>query len=297
MQVSRRDFLRYCGLSAATIGLSAVELGRLESVLANPSAPSVVWLQGSGCTGCSVSFLNRIATTEPTSAGDLLINHINLAYHPNIMSVPGESAVEVVGDVYQRGNYILAVEGGVPTAYGGATCIAWSYNGQEVTFQQAVRDLSARAAKIVCVGTCAAWGGMAAAPPNPTAVKGVSAVTGRKTINIAGCPPHPDWIFWAVAQLLIGASPSLDSYSRPTAIYGRTVHSQCPRRETEEAETWGVDRRCLEELGCQGPVTRGNCPSVLWNNRANWCCDANALCIRCTEPTFPGTQFTREVDD
>ncbi len=297
MQISRRDFLRYCGVSAAALGLTSMELGQLEAVLANPSAPTIAWLQGSACTGCSVSFLNRISTAEPTSVADVLVNHVNLAYHPNLMSVSGESAVAALQTIYNKGGYILAVEGGVPTAFGGAACLAWTYNGQDVTFQQAVTSLAQRAKWIVCVGTCASWGGVAAAPPNPTAVKGVKAVTGRSTINIAGCPPHPDWITWGIVQLLLGNTVGLDSYGRPTALFSQTVHSRCPRRGTDEVETFGVDKRCLRELGCQGPSTRGNCPVVLWNNGANWCCDANARCLRCTEPTFPGTRLFTEVDD
>jgi hydrogenase small subunit len=290
VKISRRDFLKYCGVSAAVLGISTTELGQLEEALANPNAPTVIWLQGSGCTGCSVSFLNRISTSAPKSAADILVNFINLQFHAQLMSVAGESAVSIVEDVYNNDNYILVVEGGVPTAFGGATCWAWSYNGVDVTFQSAVKDLAARALKVVCIGTCASWGGIAAAAPNPTGVKGVKAATGKTTINVAGCPPHPDWITWAIVQLLINNTVTLDSYGRPKALYGKTVHDLCPRKETDETNKFGVDKRCLKELGCRGPETRANCPTQLWNNRSNWCVDANAPCLGCTEPTFPGTK-------
>ncbi len=302
MKVTRRDFLKLCGVSAATVGLSATDLIKLEEVLANPNAPTVIWLQGSGCTGCSVSFLNRISDSAPQTAKDVLINSVNLAYHPNLMALAGDSAVDEVEKAYQRGGYILAVEGGVPTNFEGNACRAWSSGGEDVTFQQAVLDLSSRAAAILCIGTCAAWGGIPAAPPNATGVKGVKVLTGRTTINIAGCPTHPDWIVWGVVQLLLKKKIRLDSYGRPTAIFtGRTVHDLCPRRETDEAETFGVDRRCLEELGCRGPRTVANCPQVLWNDRVNWCIDANAPCLGCTNADFPGSrpfyQFGEEEDD
>ena len=296
MNMTRREFLKLCGASAAAIGLSATELGLLEKVLANPDGPTVVWLQGSGCTGCTESFLNRISTSDPKTAADVLINSINLVYHPNLMAVAGESAVLQAQKAYTAGNYILAVEGGVPTRFGGSACWAWSVNGKDVTFQQAVMSLSSRAAKILCIGTCAAWGGIPAAPPNPTAVKGIKTLTGKTTINIAGCPPHPDWIVWAVAQLLLGKTIPLDSYGRPTALFNKTVHDLCPRHEAEEAETYGVDHLCLEELGCRGPHTVANCPVQLWNNRVNWCCDANAPCIGCTHPQFPFTQLASSDD-
>jgi len=300
MKVTRRDFLKYCGVSAAALGLTTTELGLLEEALANPNGPTVLWLQGTACTGCSVSLMNRISSTDPKTVADLLINSVNLAYHPNLMALAGQPAAEVTEQAYNKGGYILVVEGGVPQAFGGATCLAWDYNGTPVTFQEAVQDLASRAAKIICVGQCASWGGIPAAPPNPTLVRGVKAATGKTTINIAGCPPHPDWIVWPVVQLLLGKTISLDSSGRPKLLYNRTVHDRCPRRDDDERRS-GTTGRCLRPIGCRGPETRADCPSLLWNNRANWCIDANAPCIGCTQPTFPGTApFYRnlgEADD
>jgi hydrogenase small subunit len=177
----------------------------------------------------------------------------------------------------------------VPTAFGGRTCWAWSIDGVDVTFQQAVRDLAAKASHVLCIGTCAAYGGIPAAGSNPTLVKGVSAVTNRSTINIAGCPPHPDWIVGTISRLLSGVSVSLDTFGRPAWVFGSTVHSLCPRR-SRDGDAYGFPtQNCLEDLGCRGKSTRGNCPTVLWNNRQNWCVNASAPCYACTEPTFPGS--------
>jgi hydrogenase small subunit len=294
--ISRRDFLRFCGIGAAAMGLSVSDLGRLEKVLANPNGPSVIWLQGSGCTGCSESFLNRISTTAPKTAAGVLIDSVNLVYHPTLMSLAGQSAAEQAEAAYNKGGFILAVEGGIPTAYSGHACEAWTYNNEEVTFQTAVQQLSAKASKIICIGTCASWGGISAAPPNPTGVKGVKALTGKTTVNIAGCPPHPDWIVWAIAQLLLGNNIKLDSYGRPSTLFSQKIHDKCPRKENEEAKTYGVDALCLKELGCRGPEIKATCPTQLWNNKVNWCIDANSPCIGCTEPKFPGSNpFHKEL--
>ena len=298
MNITRRDFLKLCGASAGALGLSMTELGRLQEVLANPAGPKVLWLQGSACTGCSVSFLNRISTTAPLTAGDVLINSINLVYHPNLMSLAGDSAVAELEKVYQAGGYIAAFEGGVPTKFGGNACWAWSKGGQDVTFQQAVTTLASRAAAILCIGTCSAFGGIPAAPPNPTGVKSVKAVTGKTTINIAGCPPHPDWVVWVVAQLLLGKTITLDSYGRPTTLFtGKKVHDLCPRKGTHEADTFGIDRQCLKDLGCRGPETKANCPQGLWNGGVNWCIDANAPCLGCTNPNFPDLKPLYKIED
>lgn len=283
MDVSRREFLKLCGISAAVLGLTATDMGHLEEALANPNGPTVLWLQGSACTGCSVSFLNRVSTTDPKSAGDVLISGINLKYHPNVMSLAGDSAVAVAEEAYNSGNYILVVEGGVPTAFDGAACLAWSYNGEDVTFQQAVTDLASRAAKVICVGACAGWGGIPASGPNPTGVKGVQAATGVETINIPGCPAHPDWIVWAIAQLLMNQPIELDYKGRPATIFTDTVHSQCPRRTGQP----GQDGPCLAPLGCLGPDTVSPCPVQKWNGGTAWCVENNAPCIGCVDPNFP----------
>jgi hydrogenase small subunit len=280
MHICRRDFLKYCGLTAATVGLSGTELLRLEEVLANPATPTVLWLQGSACTGCSMSFLNYVSPKAPTSAADLLINNINLAYHPNLMTTAGQDAAEAARAAYDQGGYILAVEGGVPMAFGGRACWAWTYNGVDVTFSQAVKSLASRASKILAIGTCASFGGIPAAGSNPTKVRRVSVATGKPTINISGCPPHPDWIVHTVAQLLLGKDVPLTSSRRPKALFGKTVHSACPRNHSPES--------CLAPQGCRGPGTQANCPVTLWNNGINWCVNADAPCYACTEPSFPG---------
>jgi hydrogenase small subunit len=299
MKISRRDFLRFCTASSATLAFGPLDLLKLERALANPDGPSVLWLQGSGCTGCSVSLLNRFSSSAPTTAADLLINTIDLAYHPNLMAVAGDAAVAVARQVAAAGNYYLAVEGGIPTAYGGAPCWAWTENGVDITCANAVTSLASRAKAVLAIGTCAAWGGMSAAAPNPTGVKSVSAVIGKPTVNIAGCPPHPDWIVWGVAKALTGSVGTLDAHGRPTALFGRTVHDQCPREDASDATAYGQDNRCLQHLGCYGPVTRAGCPVTKWNAQANWCIDANAHCIGCTEATFPGAplRFHAEFDD
>jgi hydrogenase small subunit len=297
MMVSRREFLKYCKNAAAAVGLSSTQLASLEKALAGENAPSVVWLSGSSCTGCSVSFLNRISTSAPASAADVLINVINLRYHPNLMAAAGQSAAQIAMDVMQSGNYILAVEGGVPTAFGGNACWAWSLNGVDVTFLDAVKMLGANASQIVCIGTCASFGGIPAAPPNPTGVQTVKAVTLRNTVNIPGCPAHPDWMVGAIAGLLTGTLGSLDSYGRPVSIFKRSVHDQCPRKGTEAAHYLEqADGRCLKEFGCLGPSAPAPCPTTMWNNRANWCVDANAICIGCTAPNFPKNPMRKVIN-
>jgi len=286
--VDRRKFLKYCVNSAAALGLSQSVVGRLQVALAADAVglPAVIWLACSNCTGCTVSLANRISTDHPTDIADLLVNTIDLAYHPNLMGAAGDLAVDTLYSA-ANGQYVLAIEGGIPTAFGGNACMLWTDDGHDVTAMEAVQVLAPNALAILSIGTCAAYGGIPGGPASPTGVMDVRSFTGRPAINIPGCPVHPDWVVWTIAQLLAGTPPALDAEGRPTALYARSVHDRCPRKGTEEADTFAEQGRCLKEVGCKGPETRSDCPTRLWNGGANWCIGANSTCIGCTSSKFP----------
>lgn len=65
-----------------------------------------------------------------------------------------------------RGEYILLVEGTVPTRGDGLYCVVGTRNGKPYTALEAVRELGAAAARVVAVGTCASFGALM--PPGPT---------------------------------------------------------------------------------------------------------------------------------
>ena len=286
MQVSRRAFLKYCVGSAAVLGLDLPVIKSLEEALAAGGGPPVIWLSAAGCSGCTVSLANLDGTTAPRNVADLLIGTVNLAYHTTLMGAAGDLAVSTL-NAAAAGGFVLAVEGGIPTTLGGRTCTLWTEGGREVTALEAVRTLAPRAAAVLSIGTCASYGGIPAAKPNPTGVLSVSAATGVSTINIPGCPAHPDWIVRTIAQLLAGAPPRLDSSGRPADLFARTIHDSCPRQNQGWAMTYAVDGACLRGLGCKGTAARGDCATRLWNNKTNWCIGANSLCLGCAEPNFP----------
>lgn len=320
MRITRRSFLKYCTASAAVLGLSPAALQRVEAALASDGAPTLVWLHGSGCQGDSVSFLNlftNVPDVGDLTTGGVLLNHVNLAYHTVVMASAGKTAVTMARQAQHKGGYVLVLEGGVPTAFGGKACLIMSDNGRAITYHEAVLDLAEKAALVLCVGTCAAFGGIPMSGPipaeaNPTGVvscpDAIRAVYPEKTIiNVPGCPAHPDWVGWTVVQLILGNPIPLDAYGRPTALYGNqtvdattlNIHENCPRNPnynpTTRATTFGDDFNCLEDLGCRGPSTYSDCPNRNWNNGetgpANWCVDANAMCIGCVQPSFPGGRF------
>jgi hydrogenase small subunit len=171
MQLTRRQFLAMLAYSAAVAGCGSggssggatqpgsTAPGTTSAIPTIPAngGPTVLWLSGAACSGCTVSLANRIAPTEPTDVGDLLINHINLAYHTTLMGAAGDTAVKRLNDL-SAGPFILAVEGGIPTAFNGKTCILWSDSGAEVTALGAVQALASRSIANLSIGTCASFG-------------------------------------------------------------------------------------------------------------------------------------------
>ena len=283
MEISRRDFLKYISASAITLGLSRLQLSQVEQVLASAASPPVIWLSGASCSGCSVSLMNAV---NPT-VDQVLLNTISLKYHTTLMAAAGDLAVTAATSTADRGGYILVVEGAIPTGASGRYCYVWDEGGVAVTMADAVRRLAAKAQYIAAVGTCAAFGGIPAAFCD-TGIQSLGTFLGRTVVNLPGCPAHPDWIIGTLASLISGVVPALDSNKRPTVYYkSQVIHERCPRREAEEASTFGQKGYCLKELGCKGPRSHADCDLRLWNNKQNWCIGADGLCIGCTEPDFP----------
>jgi hydrogenase small subunit len=288
MHISRRDFLRYVG--AAALALSQLQLEQIEEALAAASSPPVIWLIGSACSGCSVSLMNAV---NPT-VDQVLLNAISLKYHPTLITAAGDLAVKAATSTAATGGHILVVEGGIPTGESGKYCTVWDEAGIPVTMADAVRKLSSKAKLTVAAGTCAALGGVPSAFCG-TSVTGVRDFLGRSVVNVPGCPPHPDWIIGTLAAALSGQLPQLDDYYRPVTFYKREViRERCRRKDAEEASQFGRRGRCLKELGCKGPISHTDCDLRLWNNRQGWCIGANALCIGCTEPSFPAFPLHRD---
>lgn len=299
MGINRRAFLKYCIGSSALLGLDALTVGKLSRLLAGTDQmPTVIWLEGSGCSGCTISLTNLIGDASdggPTDVADLLTNYINLSFGKTIMTAAGDLAVSNLRAAQDSGNYILIVEGGIPTAYDGMACTVFSESGRDVTMQEAVSELASTANAVVCIGACACYGGIPAAGPNPGGVVTISELTGIDTINIPGCPPHPDWVAGTLASVLCGNIPSTDAEGRPMSFFGRSVHANCPRRPLFDlgtyADTFGEEGRCLRRLGCLGPETGADCALRGWNNGFNYCMQSNGNCIGCTESDYPRKQL------
>lgn len=295
--LTRRNFLKTLSGTAAGIGISQmfnpVLVSAMEEAL---KTHPVIWIQGQGCTGCSVSLLNSV---DPSIA-DVLLKVISLQFHPTVMASEGETAMANLYHIAEKykGKFSLAVEGAIPTAADGKYCIVGEIHHKEITMVDIMKDLGAKAGSVLSIGTCSAFGGIPAAEGNVTGATSVMdffKANAIKTpvVNLPGCPPHPDWIVGSIAHLLTKGIPEVDEYGRPTIFYGDNIHDNCPRLDAYDNEelsaTLSDPKGCRMDLGCKGPDTYADCFKRKWNSGMNWCVD-NSVCIGCVEPGFPDEQ-------
>lgn len=290
--VSRRDFMKFCGSIAGLLGMSEIYAPQIAMAMEKGKLQPALWMAQGLCTGCTESMAQVDSPDVPTVVLDLL----SINYWETVMAAAGNQAEENVKKTVEEGKYIAIIEGSVMTAFeGNALRIAGKPGIDEV------KEVCGKAAAVVAVGSCAVDGGWCAAKPNPGGATGVQkylADNGIKTpvVNLPTCPVNPEWVVAVLVDvLLLGELASgkilekLDTFGRPKLIFGSTIHDNCPRRghfengefvdkfgTAAEAKQW-----CLYKVGCKGPQTYTNCPSVRWNRRASWCVESGAPCIGC----------------
>ncbi len=272
------------GRERGGIGLeSRWEDGRVEE-----PRMGLVWLATNSCSAHIINFMNSF---QPPLR-QVLARDFDFLFESFIMAAEGERATRNwYHPRVESGEFILVVEGTVPTAYGGRTCVVGKVGGQDVTAQSLVRRLGGLARWVVAAGTCAAYGGPYAAWPNPTGSRPLSEILARTVINVPGCPVNPGWIHDTLQKLKMGAEMELDPLGRPRFLFGETVHSRCERLSMYERSDFAKkpgDPGCMYFLGCKGPVTHADCPERRWLGQGSgWPVGVNTPCIGCTAPEFP----------
>ncbi len=287
--ISRRAFLKFCAAIAALMALPPGSASAIAATLAQTRRPSVIWLSFQECTGCTESLTRSHSPTLESMIFDM----ISLDYHHTLQAASGFAAEKSREDAMKEnyGKYLLLVDGSIPTLNGG---VYSAFAGR--TNLDLLREAAKGAAAIVSVGTCASFGGIPMAKPNPTGAVPVSElVRDKPIINISGCPPIPVVITGVLAQYLtFGELPALDHLRRPKAFYGETIHDRCYRRpfydQGKFAKSFDDEGArngwCLYELGCKGPTTHNACATTKWNGGAGFPIEAGHGCLGCSEPNF-----------
>lgn len=300
--VSRRAFLKFCAVTAAGLGLSGKAAEAFAQAVGAAPRPSVIWLSFQQCTGCSES----LTRTYSPGIETLLLDVISLDYHETLQVAAGEHAEAAKAAAIAKGGYVLVVDGAIPSGEE-----EWWSAAAGVSNLGALKEAIGGAGLIVALGTCATFGGVPAAFPNPSNAKGVGDLLSgdptlapalAKLVNLSGCPPIPDVISGTIALYLslvsqgrTGELPSLlDGLKRPKPYYGKTVHDTCPRLCHYLAgnfarsfdDTGARAGHCLYLLGCKGPETFNACTTVKWNQGKYFPMLAGHGCLGCSEPDF-----------
>ncbi len=288
--IDRREFMKWAASITALLALPSQFTPLFAEAAKMADRIPLIWLHMAECTGCSESLIRSDAPTIDS----LMFDYISLEYHETLMAAAGWQAEENLNNAMKKyaGGYILLVEGGVPTAMNGQflTLGAHARTGLSV-----VQEAADNAAAIFSIGTCASFGGIQAASPNPTGAKGVEKVVKQHVINVPGCPPSATNIVGTLMHfLLFGTLPALDRYHRPKWAYGNRIHDLCERRGHFDAgefvESFGDEGAkagwCLYKQGCKGPYTFNNCSIERFNQHTHWPVGAGHGCMGCSEPDF-----------
>ncbi len=285
--ISRRGFLKFCAATASMMALPPAMVPAIAEALEKARKPSVIWLSFQECTGCTES-LTRSSTS---TVEELIFDTISLDYHHTLQAASGTGAEDAreASMKENRGKYVLIVDGSIPISNPGYSTIAGISN------EDMLMEAAEGAAAIVAIGSCAAFGGIPQARPNPTGAVSVSdLIKDKPIVNVPGCPPIPVVITGVLTHFLTFGLPELDHLGRPLAFYGNSIHDRCYRRPFYDkglfAETFDDEGArkgwCLYKLGCKGPTTYNACATTKWNDGTSFPIEAGHPCLGCSEPDF-----------
>lgn len=286
---SRRDFLQFVSMMTAFIGLENTAIGQVAKALETKPRVPVIWLHFQECTCCSESF---IRSSHPIVA-DILLDKISLDYTETLMAASGFQAEEAMQNTMKKykGEYILCVEGSVPTGADGVYCMI---GGK--TSLQILEEAAENAKAIIAWGSCASNGCVQSAKPNPTSATPIhKLVKGKPVIKVPGCPPIGEVMAGVIVHLVtFDRIPELDRLGRPKAFYSKRVHDTCYRRPFYDAglyvESFDDENAkkgyCLYKVGCKGPSTYNACGVMKWNNGTSFPIQSGHGCIGCSEENF-----------
>ena len=290
-KLERRDFLKVVTAAAAAVGLSSSTAIEIAEAATKGLKPSVIWLHFQECTGCTESMLR---TSSPDLA-ELILDLVSLDYHETLFAAAGHQIEDALHQAMEqhKGNYVCVIEGAIPTRDGGVYCKIGGRTAMELT------DMVAKdAAAVIAIGSCASWGGIPSASPNPTGAQGAPEVLKMANrdvpvVTIPGCPANPYNFLGTVLQFVaMGTLPALDDKLRPKFAYGRTIHEHCPRRPHFDAGRFALkygdeghrEGYCLYRLGCKGPETYANCSVQHFGEIPDaWPIGLGHPCFGCTE--------------
>jgi uptake hydrogenase small subunit len=194
--------------------------------------PTMLWMECGACSGESMAILGAEGRGR---RGDTLPEFLEstgmrLLWHPSLSLESPREAAELFERIVagEQPLTLLCVEGSIIHGPNGS--------GRFDTFEgrpkrDVVADLCGRAEYVLAMGSCAAFGGIPAAPPNPSESTGLQYTNGRPgglldpewrsrsgmpVINLSACPVDAATMIDTMRAIVEGRDLELDKVGRPS---------------------------------------------------------------------------------
>ena len=229
---------------------------------------TLLWMACGSCNGESMAILGTGGLSQDnTTLPDFLErNNVRLLGHPSFSAEPSHGLANTIERALagEQELTLLCVEGSIINGPHG-TGLFDTYEGKPK--RDVIRGLCARADFVIAMGTCAAFGGIPAAPPNPTESTGLQfcnerpggllgpgwrSRAGFPVINLAGCPVDSATMLNTLTRALHGVPLELDGFNRPATV--TPCLSDNTQRKCGTAEKVGY--ACYGCISPKFPVSR-----------------------------------------
>jgi uptake hydrogenase small subunit len=230
---------------------------------------TLLWIESGGCSGESMAILGLdgpSATGGYNLAQFLEDEAVRLLWHPSLSLESPLQLLSIVDSIVSGREELtlFCVEGSVINGPNG-TGMYDSIHGKPK--RDLIAALCNKAEYVLAMGTCAAFGGLPAAPPNPTDSSGLQfsldkpggvlrpewrSRAGFPVFNLSGCPVDAVTMLRTMSLIINGAPPALDTLNRPVTV--RPCLSDESRRKCRTAEKVGYS--CYNCIGARFPINK-----------------------------------------
>ncbi len=195
---------------------------------------TLLWMACGSCNGESMAILGA---EGPGKAGYNLLDFledegVRLLWHPSLSETSPREAATIIARILagEEELTMLCVEGSIINGPHGSGMYD-TFDGQPK--RDIIRALCDRAQYVIAMGTCSAFGGIPAAPPNPSESCGLQFTNeqpggllgpewrsraGLPVINVAGCPADAQTMIKTMSLVLAGLPLELDKFNRPLTV-------------------------------------------------------------------------------
>ena len=241
---------------------------KLPNFFGRDNQATLLWIECGSCNGESMAILGA---QGPGKTGDNLSDflegeQVRLLWHPSLSETTPKEATAIINRVLagEEELTILCVEGSIINGPHG-TGMYDTFNGQPK--RDLIRALCDQAKYVIAMGTCAAFGGIPAAPPNPSESCGLQftneqpggllgpewrSKAGLPVINVSGCPADARTMIETMSLILRGMPLEVDRFNRPVTVVPCLSDGVIKRCGTAEK----VGYSCVGCIGAKFPLNK-----------------------------------------